>query len=271
MGPLGVAAPTVQDAAQTSAAVKLSILLPVRYEGINIPLILKILHAVVEVPHEVLVVYDEPDDDSVPAVQLLQPRFPHVRLIYNTLGAGVAQAIRAGVQAARGDHVLLFAVDDLGPVMALDEMLRLMEQGYDLVSGTRYAGGGRRLGGSLTGRFLSRLANWSFQWLAGGTLTDATTGIKLVRRSVFEQIRLEAAPVGWAVAFELAIKAQLAGLRLGEVPIISIDRPFGGTSSFSIGPWVLQYLRWFVWGTARLRFRQAWQRPARTGGALRDP
>ncbi|MBI3318968.1 MAG: glycosyltransferase, partial [Candidatus Omnitrophica bacterium] len=50
----------------------LTILMPVRNEGVNLPVVLKILSAVVEVPHEILVVYDEPDDDSIPVVQSLQ-------------------------------------------------------------------------------------------------------------------------------------------------------------------------------------------------------
>ncbi len=227
---------------------KLSILMPVRNEGVNLPVILKILSAAVEVPHEILVVHDEPDDDSVPIVQSLQARHPNVRLVHNTRGRGVANAILAGVGASRGAYVLLFAVDDTGPVLAIDEMLALMDRGCDLVSCTRYARGGRRLGGSLVGGILSRAANHLFRHLTGTVLTDATTGIKMVRRAVLDQLPLEPASAGWSVAFELAIKAQLAGLRVGEVPITSIDRLFGGHSTFALGPWCAQYLRWFVWG-----------------------
>jgi hypothetical protein len=72
-------------------------------------------------------------------------------------------------------------------------------------------------------------------------------------RDVFDRLHLEARPVGWAVAFEIAIKAQLAGLRLGEVPIVSIDRLYGGKSTFRVGSWTLEYLRWFTWGLLELR------------------
>ena len=78
-------------------------------------------------------------------------------------------------------------------------------------------------------------------------LSDCTTGIKMFRKSIFSKINLESRPVGWAVAFELSIKAQLQGFKLGEVPIISIDRLFGGESTFKLGPWFVEYLRWFVW------------------------
>lgn len=231
---------------------KLSILMPVKSEGAHLPVILKILSAVVEVPHEILVVHDDAEDDSVPAVQALQDRHRQVRLVHNRLGRGVANAIRAGVAEAAGEYILIFAVDDTGPVLAIDEMLLLMDRGCDLVSCTRYARGGRRLGGSLIGGILSRIANRLFRLLTGSTLTDATTGIKMVRRTVFEQLSLEAG-AGWAVAFELAIKAQLAGLRVGEVPIISIDRLFGGESTFKLGPWLVEYWKWFVWGVRRMR------------------
>ena len=238
---------------------KLSVLMPVKSEGAHLPVILNILSAVVEVPHEILVVYDDEDDDSVPVVQVLQDRHPQVRLVHNTLGRGVANAIRAGVREAAGEYVLIFAVDDTGPVLAIDEMLLLMDRGCDLVSCTRYARGGRRLGGSIIGGVLSWMANGLFRRLTGSVLTDATTGIKMVRRSIFEQVSLEAS-VGWAVAFELAIKVQLAGLRVGEVPIISIDRLFGGESTFKLGPWLVEYWKWFVWGLKALR--QAPGRPS---------
>jgi hypothetical protein len=51
----------------------------------------------------------------------------------------------------------------------------------------------------------------------------------------------------------MSIKAQLAGLRLGEVPIVSIDRLYGGTSTFRVGPWTAEYFRWFRWGVRELR------------------
>jgi len=246
----------VPDKVSRPAAPKLSILIPVRNEGLNLRIMLKLLPAVVDVPHEVVVVYDFPEDDSVPVVLAMQGDYPNLHGVQNTLGKGVINALRAGVKAAKGEYVLIFAADEVGPVLAIDPMLELMESGCDFVSCTRYANGGRRLGGSLIGGILSRAANWMFYYVAGSALTDCTTGVKMFRRSAFELLNLEAKPVGWAVAFEMAIKAELLGLRLGEVPIISIDRLYGGTSTFQVGPWVREYLRWFMWGMKRLRSSQ---------------
>lgn len=236
-----------------AGAVTLSVLLPVRNDGINLRTMLKMLRGMVDVPHEVLVVADDPGDDSIQIVESLRPTFGNVYAVRNELGPGVVNAIRAGVARARGEYVLIFAADEVGPVLAIDDMLALMRSGCDLVSCTRYAHGGRRLGGSIVGGFLSRRANRLFNAVAGSAFTDATTGIKMFRREVFPRLGLSSRPVGWVVAFEMAMKAQLHGLALGEVPIISIDRLYGGRSTFKLGPWFFEYLRWFLWGAVRLR------------------
>jgi glycosyltransferase involved in cell wall biosynthesis len=232
---------------------KLSILMPVRNEGVNIKIMLKILKAVVEVPHEVLIVHDDPADDAVPTVKALQAQYPDARLVHNTIGKGVLNAIRSGVAASRGEYILLFAVDEVGPVLAIEDMIALMDEGCDLVSCTRYAYGGRRLGGSPVGGMLSRAANSLFHALSGASFTDGTTGIKMFKKELFDRLALESRPVGWAVVFEMAVKAQMALARFGEVPIVSIDRLYGGKSTFSLGPWFKEYLRWFFWGIKNLR------------------
>ncbi|MDF1663211.1 MAG: glycosyltransferase [Planctomycetota bacterium] len=233
--------------------VKLSIVVPVRHEGPNLTIMFRLLNAVLEIPFEVLVVYDSPDDQTIEYIEAIQRDHSHLRGILNTFGRGVINAFKAGVQDAKGDWVLIFAADEVGPILALDSLLALMDQGCDFVSCTRYAYGGRRLGGSRIGHLLSKTANWWFQVLAGCVMTDATTGIKIFRREIFEKLELSSNPVGWAVAFEMAIKAQMLGLKIGEAPIISIDRLFGGQSTFRLGSWVKGYSRWFYWGIKTLR------------------
>jgi glycosyltransferase involved in cell wall biosynthesis len=242
-------------------AVRLSILLPVRNEGINLKIMLKILRAVLEIPHEVVVICDSPDDNSIPVVEAMQKEYPNLRLVQNTSGRGVIKAIRSGVDAAAGEYILIFAADEVGPVLAIEDMLHLIDEGCDFVSCTRYAHGGRRLGGSMLSQVLSRIANRLFHLISGCVLTDATTGIKLMRRSVFYQLDLMSRPVGWAVAFEMSMKAQLGNFKMGEVPIISIDRLYGGESTFRPGPWIVEYMRWFIWGSMRLRSANARKPP----------
>jgi glycosyltransferase involved in cell wall biosynthesis len=226
---------------------KLSIIIPVRNESINVRVMLRILVSALDFPHEVLVVYDSKNDTTIPIVKKLQRKNKTVRLIHNTLGKGVANAIKSGVNASNGKYILIFAADEVGPVLAVEDMIFLMDKGCELVSCTRYAYGGRRLGGSTTQAILSRMGNSLFRLLGGLPLTDATTGIKMFRRDIFDKLDLQS-NVGWAVLFELAIKAKALNIRMGEVPIVSIDRLYGGSSTFRIGPWLKEYMKWFVYG-----------------------
>jgi len=232
--------------------IRLSIVIPVLNEGTNLKILLKMLEAIVDAPHEILVVYDIPGDNSIPVVKSLQKSYKRLKLIHNRLGRGVIYAIKSGVNIAVGDYVLIIAADDIGPVLIINDMMSLMDNGCDLVNATRYAYGGKNIGGIFISRMLSIIANKMFHTLSGLALTDPTLGVKMFRRDMFNQIELDSKPIGWAVSFEFAIKAQLAGWKLGEVPVISLNRIYGGKSSFKAGKWVREYLKWFFWGMKKL-------------------
>lgn len=222
--------------------------MPVRNEGPNLNITLKIVKALVTIPHEVLVVYDTLDDNSIPVVNELKKDYPSLKGVHNKLGVGVSNAIKSGVMASNAEYVFVLPADDIGPIIAISDMVDLMDSGCDMVSATRYAYGGRVMGGNFISRLMSRISNSLFSLFSRSALTDSTVGIKMFKRSLLDEIRLEARPIGWAVAFELAMKAQIAGKKLGEVPIISINRFFSGKSSFKLRSWTAEYTRWFIWG-----------------------
>ncbi|MCQ9207594.1 MAG: glycosyltransferase [Omnitrophica bacterium] len=229
---------------------KLSIILPVYNEADSLKVMVPILEAIVEEEHEVLVVYDSPDDNSIEVVDWLKEKYPNIRGILNNLGKGAGNAIKKGIQASTGGIILIALVDEVFPIAKISDMLELVRKGCDFVSCSRYARGGKRFGGSFIGGCLSRIANKLFQIITGSVLTDSTTAMKMVRKSIFEKITIE--DEGWACAFEISIKAQLTGCKIGEVPLISVDRLFGGKSTFHLGPWFAAYMKWFIWGIRRL-------------------
>jgi dolichol-phosphate mannosyltransferase len=235
---------------------KLSIVMPVLNEGANLKVILPLLKSMVNTPNEVLVVYDVPGDNSISVVKIRQKENPGLKLVHNKLGRGVINAIKAGVQEAKGDYVLTIAADDIGPPLAIEDMVILMDKGCDLVNGTRYRHGGKNAGGVFISRVFSTLANNIFHTLAGSSLSDPTFGVKMFKRSKFKEINLVSRPIGWAVSFEFAIKVQIAGWKLGEVPLISLNRLYGkGKSSFRLN-WIKEYLKWFMIGSNNLLLKK---------------
>jgi dolichol-phosphate mannosyltransferase len=244
--------------ANSRTDILLSVIMPVRNDAPSVNVMARILTAIIEVPCELIVVYDDPDDTTVPILDSLMPSYGNLRGLLNRRGRGVFNAVVAGVEAAHGRYVLIYAADEIGPVLAIAAMIRLMEQGCDFISATRYKGGGRRYGGSTIGHILSYTANRLFGLCSCTALSDCTTGMKMFRREVFGQLNLSGEGDGWSCAFEMAIRAQLLPLRLGEVSVVSIDRLFGGASTFSAGHWMISYLRWFAYGLRRL---PPWRNP----------
>jgi dolichol-phosphate mannosyltransferase len=234
-----------------AAKLKLSIVMPVRNEGVNLSIMLKIIKALVDVPYEVLIVYDTPDDDSIKVAEKLQKVDKAIRPLHNQLGRGVINAVRSGVAAAKSEYIFILPADDIGPVSSINKMVELMDRGYDMINLTRYSKGGTVMGGAWSKLFLSWLANKLFRVFAGSSLTDTTYGVKMFRKSMFGRLRLTAKPVGWAFAFEMGMKAQLVGFRIKEIPAISINRFYAGQSTFTLKAWIFEYIRWFLWGLKR--------------------
>ena len=68
------------------------------------------------------------------------------------------------------------------------------------------------------------------------------------------RINKKSKPIGWVGIFEITLKIQTdPNISLGEVPVISLDRIYGGKSSFKLSSWIFEYLRWYFWGLINLK------------------
>jgi glycosyltransferase involved in cell wall biosynthesis len=236
----------------------ISIVVPVYQEAGNIEPFLRGLGGGLHEPQEVLLVYDFPEDNTLPAVAAMRPPCPHVRLVHNTLGQGVLNALKAGFKACRGDVIVVMMADRSDEPKDVAAMARLVRAGADVVAGSRYVRGGRQVGGPLLKRLLSRLAGVSLHHLTGLPIHDATNNFRAYSRRLVEQTPVEG-EAGFAVALELTLKAYWRGWRVTEVPTTWHDRT-AGRSRFRLFAWLPHYLRWY---TAALR--RAWLGVGKSG------
>ena len=233
---------------------ELSIILPVFNEKDSLPIMVRILESSIKFSKEIIIVYDSENDNTVEVAKELEKEFSDVKLVHNKISRGVRFAVETGVQNSKYENILITAVDEIFPIIAIDEMISyLIKDDLDFLSGTRYAKGGIRLGGSIVGSIFSRIANKVFNYLSKIELTDCTTGIKMFKKEVWNNISFQSKQVGWAFAFEFSIKAYINGYKTSEYPIKSVDRLFGGSSTFKFGPWVKEYLKLFIWGIKKIR------------------
>jgi glycosyltransferase involved in cell wall biosynthesis len=227
----------------------ISLVVPVYNEADNIQPFLRDVEREVREPHEILLVYDFPEDTTLPAVAAMQPPCPGVRLVHNTLGRGVLNALKAGFKASQGDVVVVMMADRSDEPRDVAPMAALVRGGADVVAGSRYVRGGRQEGGPLLKRTLSRLAGVSLHYLAGLPVRDATNNFRAYSRRVVEEIPIEG-EASFALALELTLKAHWRGWRLAEVPTTWRDRT-AGQSRFRLWSWLPHYLRWYVRALAR--------------------
>ncbi len=223
----------------------LTIVVPVFQEEATISRTLAEVAEKITIPHRLLVVYDYPEDPTVPVVEGLLERYPNVELLHNDLGKGVINAIRKGFDAATHPGALVVVMADLSDdLAAVAGMYRLIQHGYDVVAGSRYCPGGSQEGGGLIKSTLSRLAGRSLHALTSMPTRDVTNAFRMYRTSFLRAVEVESKG-GFELSLELTVKAWAQGYRVGEVPSHWTDRA-DGESKFRLVAWLPSYLRWYL-------------------------
>ncbi len=222
---------------------RVTIVIPVYQEGEAIVPCLDRIGEVVELPDEILVVFDSPDDTTAAVVERYRVAHPSVRGHLNELGPGPALAIRAGIAAATADVVVVTMADGSDDPGVIDDLVRLVERGCAVAAASRYTAGGSQVGGPWAKGFMSRSAGRILFWFARVGTRDATNSFKAYRRSFVEDVGIESTG-GFEIAIELVAKARRYRQPVAEVPTIWLDRQ-EGESRFQLVRWLPNYLRWF--------------------------
>jgi glycosyltransferase involved in cell wall biosynthesis len=220
------------------------LVMPVYNEAGNIERALAEIHERVPIPKRVLVVYDFDEDNTIPVVRRLHGDYPSVKLVKNTIGRGVLNAVRAGIAAAAADIVVITMADLSDDVAIIPRMVELIrDEGFDIVCASRYMKGGRQFGGPWLKGTLSRAAGLSLHWLAGLPTHDATNAFRAYRRAVLVETPIESHG-GFEYSLEITAKAYAAGRKITELPSTWRDRS-AGQSQFKLRQWLPHYLRWY--------------------------
>ena len=223
----------------------LHIVIPVYNEGENFPALRAALDAGIRRPFEAFVTYDFDEDNTIPAVRrAIEAGDKRFHLVRNFVRPGVVGALQTGFRQVSRGPVLVVMGDLSDDLEKVGPMLDLYEQGYHVVSPSRYMRGGRVFGGPLLKRNLSKWAGLSLHWLRGLPTSDATNAFKLYDAEMLNTLNLESEG-GFEISLEITVKAFLAGFRIAELPTVWRDRAHG-ESRFRLWRWMPYYLRWYL-------------------------
>jgi glycosyltransferase involved in cell wall biosynthesis len=225
---------------------KLSVVMPIFNEERTLEEMVKRVRSV-KLADEIVLVNDGSTDGSAGILDKLTKE-PGVKAIHLEKNLGKGAAVRAGIQAALGDLILIQDADLEYDPRDYAKLLDPIETaGADVVYGSRFLGGPRRptmFWHMVANKLLTLLTNV----LYNNILTDMETGYKLFKRQVLQGITIRSNSFN----FEPEITAKLLKrrVRIFEVPISFNPRDYSEGKKIKLqdafeAVWALLWYRFF--------------------------
>jgi dolichol-phosphate mannosyltransferase len=197
---------------------------------------------------DILVIDDASPDGTGEVAREMAAREPRLHVLHRSGKLGLGTAYLAGFRwgIERG-YRWLFEMDadfSHDPVHLPDFIENLAD--YDVVLGSRYLGGRVTVVNWPIARLLlSYFANVYARTITGVPVADLTSGYKAFRREVLEAIRLDRVESeGYAFQIEMTMRAYRRGFRVGEIPIVFVDRSLGESK---MSKRIIREAVWKVW------------------------
>lgn len=223
----------------------LTLLVPVSGEpGALLPFLAQVERDVPQ-PFVVYAVLDGKGDADAATLEMLAPGRPWLRLLHNDDLPGTAGAVRAGFRQIPSGPVVVTLADAGDDLSIVPQMLTLYRQGYRIVCPSRFAPGGRQIGGSWSKRLLLRTTGISLRLLVGFPTLDLNNNYRLYDAALVRDLGIESSD-GFELALELTAKAFRRGALIAEVPTTWCDRR-GAGSPGGTRRWLASYLRWYAY------------------------
>lgn len=195
---------------------RVSVVVPVFNEEENMAILQSELrNALAGIDHEIIFVDDGSTDRSAEKIESV-PNFRVVRFEKNT---GQSAALYAGIQAARGQTIVMIDSDLQNDPADIPRLLEEISRGADLVCGYR-----AKRKDTVTKRLTSRIANFVRSRFTKDYVRDTGCTLKAMRR----ECSVALVPFKGMHRFIPAL-VRGAGFKLVEIPVNHRPRRFGQT------------------------------------------
>lgn len=217
---------------ESAKACELAVVVPTLNEGENIVALLDGIMAADERLHAIIV-DDGSRDGTARLVQEKQEEYPgRIQLIERGRKMGYASAVQDGMRLALkngAQRILQMDADFSHNPERLPALIAKSEnEDYDLVIGSRYIPGGGTQNWGIDRKILSGGANLVVRTLLGLKTRDCTGGFRCWKRDLIERCgALDLRVEGYAFLFITMDRCVRHNAKIGEVPIIFVDRQYG--------------------------------------------
>ena len=223
---------------------KLDIIIPVYNEDDNIIRLLKALENEILCNFRILICYDSDDDKTLKQIKNNKVIDKELLFIKNPK-QGPNSAIIQGINASQAEIILVYMADDFENIKIINNMIKIIEQGYDLVIPSRFIRGGEMIGGKKIKKKITIIGSYLIYYVAGIPYKDCTNAFKMFSKNLKDKINLDST-AGFTYALELTAKAYFLKLRITEIPSIWMENK-NRKSNFKIFKWLPYYIYWFIY------------------------
>jgi dolichol-phosphate mannosyltransferase len=211
---------------------KTYIIIPTYNEAENIASLLKEIMALNTPDLTAVVVDDNSPDKTGEIADKLAAADPRIKVIHRYLNRGRGLAGIAGFQAAlrsKADYIIEMDADLSHQPKYIPDLIKALDN-FDVVLGSRFVKGGADVNRGLMRRITTFLARIYIKLILGVKVNDVTSGYRCFKREVLEAINLEElVSTGPSIVSEILYQVHLKGFKIGEVPIVFVDRTKGET------------------------------------------
>lgn len=185
---------------------------------------------------DILIIDDNSPDGTGEVGEKLMLKYKGIEVIRRKTKLGLASAYISGFKLALAknyDFIITMDADFSHDPKYLPLMLEKINEGYDLVLGSRYIRGGKVRNWPIHRRLLSWFGNLYVRKVTRLPINDLTSGFMLFRRQALENIDLDSIlSKGYSFLIEIKYRVVRENKRVTEIPIVFMGRR-EGTSKIS--------------------------------------
>jgi len=223
----------------------IAIIIPVFQESKSIGKVLTEIDNSILDPTRVYLIADDSSDPTLSVAKEVANgmSLSLVTLVQNEL-RGPANAIKLGIELSEEKYVIFMTGDDSDNPRDIPKLIAELTAGSAVVCASRYAKGGKHIGGPFFKHLLSRFAGKISNLVFIVPTCDPTNLYKATTRDFLNEITIES-KFGFTIGLEIVGKANSKKMKITEIPTVWNERKLGNTT-FKLIKWLPSYIYWFL-------------------------